>query len=156
LDTQKPVTVAKLALLKAPASVPDDAVRGLSPEEWNTYRVAGYVRGYNLQTDGDYEVLLSDSPNGKALLGVEIVKPEYLGKTAKPSLIAKFRSVRKQFEKIVQVKRPKIAYTWLKHPVKVAVTGVGFWDDRHGQRGLSNGFELHPVTKIEVAARAKA
>lgn len=155
LDTSRPVTITQLAHLKPPASVADNAARGVGPEEWNTYRVAGYVRGYNLETDGDYEVLLSDSPKGKALLGVEIVKPEYVGKTAAQSLVAKFRSVRKQFEKIVQVKRPKIAYTWLKHPVKVAVTGVGFWDDRHGQRGLPNGFELHPVTKIEVAAPAR-
>jgi hypothetical protein len=158
IDTKQPTTVAKLALLRPPASVADDSPRGLGPEEWNTYRVVGYLRGFNLETDGDYEVMLSDSPKSdkndparKTLLCVEIVKPEYVGKKAAASQIAKFRAVRKQFEKIAQVKGGKVAYTWLRRPVKVEVTGVGFWDERHGQRGLWNAFELHPVTGIKLA-----
>src|SRR5207237_10583783 len=33
--------------------------------------------------------------------------------------------------------------------VAVRVTGVGFWDDNHGQRGVApNAIELHPVLGI--------
>jgi hypothetical protein len=33
---------------------------------------------------------------------------------------------------------------------KVALTGVGFWDEKHGQTGIApNGIELHPVLNFK-------
>jgi hypothetical protein len=38
------------------------------------------------------------------------------------------------------------ASSWLKLAGSVTVTGVGFWDEKHGQTGIApNGVELHPV-----------
>ncbi len=50
-------------------------------------------------------------------------------------------------------KAPKGACTSAYHPLKgirVTVTGVGFWDELHGQGGNGNGFELHPVLSINL------
>jgi hypothetical protein len=36
--------------------------------------------------------------------------------------------------------------SWLKLAGSVTITGVGFWDEKHGQTGVApNGIELHPV-----------
>jgi hypothetical protein len=36
--------------------------------------------------------------------------------------------------------------SWLKLAGSVTITGVGFWDAKHGQTGVApNGIELHPV-----------
>jgi hypothetical protein len=39
---------------------------------------------------------------------------------------------------------------WLYLGSSVAITGVGFWDEQHGQTGIApNGIELHPVLNIK-------
>jgi hypothetical protein len=40
--------------------------------------------------------------------------------------------------------------SWLKLAGSVTITGVGFWDEKHGQTGIApNGIELHPVLNFQ-------
>lgn len=42
-----------------------------------------------------------------------------------------------------------VGTSWVDLRGRVAVTGVGFWDEVHGQTGVApNGIELHPVLRF--------
>ena len=48
------------------------------------------------------------------------------------------------------VGNPTTAFKTLSPPQPITITGVGFWDFAHGQRGLAaNAREIHPVLTIE-------
>ena len=56
------------------------------------------------------------------------------------------------FALLVQNKVPSDRYRVLRRPLRVALTGVGFFDRPHGQKGLApNGIELHPLLSIAKA-----
>jgi len=134
-------------------SPPDDRLltktpRGVGPEEMQAYTIEGYIIKYKGEPDGDYHVLISDDAKDvEHVLGVEIVRPDYAPNSPFKST---FAAVRQAFESIV-VKAPSKggSYRTLVTPMKVKMTGVGFWDETHGQHGLHSGFELHPITKLE-------
>lgn len=59
-----------------------------------------------------------------------------------------FLDARKAF--IVHCGAPAKKFKQVDPPVKVIVTGVGFFDPpSHGTGSAKNGIELHPVLKIE-------
>ena len=119
--------------------------RGVRPEELNLYEIEAEAVAYKFEPDGDYHLLVADS-QGTTRLGVEIVNPGFASASAQ---IAAIRSTRQNFDKWVGGKpRTETGYTRIEH-VPVRITGVGFWDDPHGQRGLASGFELHPVLSID-------
>ncbi len=122
--------------------------RGAGPEEFKEYTIDGYIVKYKGEDDGDYHLLISnDGKDTTHLLGVEVVRPDY----AKDSKIfGVIQSVRSDFENaVLSLPATGTSYKTLKTPFHVRVTGVGFWDETHGQHGLPTGFELHPVVKFE-------
>jgi hypothetical protein len=116
--------------------------RRAAPVELTVYRVEArllYVLG---QTDRDIHLVLQSPTNPQATLIGEIPDPECSG-SCNSGLASRFASVRAALQRWIATGRQQ-------DPV-VAVTGVGFWDSDHGQRGAApNNLELHPVLTLEL------
>jgi hypothetical protein len=63
---------------------------------------------------------------------------------------AAMRHARTQFENLCG----SVSTSFVDLRGRVRVTGVGFWDEIHGQTGVApNGIELHPVLALRGTCR---
>jgi hypothetical protein len=97
----------------------------------------------------DEKILNKISPASFVRLDDSLVPRESLSAQAAalamPMVPAQFRTPEEGAEALMPTFKTRI------DPVRVRITGVGFFDKVHGQMGVSllNGIELHPVLKIE-------
>jgi hypothetical protein len=141
-------TVAQLRELDAPQY--SDA-NGRSAVEKKVFFVEAYVLGYKQEKgDGDFHLVISDDANGATgTMIAEFPAPECAEGS---SAAAKMGGARIAFALLTQNSTPKEKYRVLRRPLRVSITGVGFFDKIHGQKGVApNGIELHPVLAISKA-----
>jgi hypothetical protein len=131
-------TVTALATFSVPASLP--ATSRIAPHEDTTYRLRNVTLvSVKQEADGDYHLVLSD---GHQTMIAEIPSPSCVGSTS--PLRSKIQSARATLDAAFHVSG---SVTKIGHPV--TVSGVGFFDFKHGQNGVApDGFELHPVLDI--------
>jgi hypothetical protein len=108
--------------------------------------VQGALEAYRSQLDGDYHLILRGESGQKMI--AEIPDP----KSVAPS--SPFRNeiaqARGDFATIFHPTR-----RWQTSDMSIKITGVGFWDFPHLQRGTArNTIEIHPVLAVEVACSA--
>lgn len=131
-------TIAALDAFPAPAERPEDG--RIDGTERTVYVVEATLIAYKLETDGDYHLALSDG-RGHTLIA-EIPDPGCVG-AASPFLEG-VKKARGEFDQ-----RLKVTRRFRKVAIPVQVTGVGFFDFDHHQRGVApNAIELHPVLDI--------
>jgi hypothetical protein len=137
VSTPHAATVADLAGFAAPVA-PTTRVR---PAETTVFAVRAILTDYKTEADSDVHLVLLD-PGGSGTMVAEIPAPGCVGATSVfADAIARSRAA---FEARY---RPTDRYQ--RTSVAVTVTGVGFFDRVHGQRGVAaNGIELHPVLSI--------
>lgn len=112
-------------------------------QEFLVYRFLGKAVWFKLEADGDYHLLIDDGKGRR--LNVEFPDPAFVGVSIKATALAQARA---DFEKLIgKSSTPSVNYTPVN--AKVTVIGVGFWDEAHGQGGIGNGFELHPILSIQ-------
>lgn len=135
LDTVQPTTIAAMISLPAPAH----PTARIQPTETTEYQIKATMSGFKQEGDSDYHIVIAD---GRKTMIVEIPSPNCVG------TLSPFRS------KIVQA-RAEFDARFTAGPqfqnvsIPVTVTGVGFFDFKHGQTGVApNGVELHPVLDI--------
>lgn len=135
--TATPTNIIQMRALPAPAQPPLNA--RVKPVETTVWSLDALLVRYKVEADSDYHLVLSDT-GGRTMIA-EIPSPNCVGSS--PFMPA-MRAVRS-------------AFTTAFHPgpsfqrvtIKVHVTGVGFFDFRHGQSGVApNAIELHPVLSI--------
>jgi len=134
-----------------PPHVPQHFPRGAGPEEFRVYRVTGMALKIKLEGDGDYHLVIEDAAGIQ--LDLECVQPQFAGASIKLPVLTEVRHAAEQlFGRSPHKDR---AYRILDL-MEITVTGVGFWDQEHGQAGIGNGFELHPVLSIAPTGHAPA
>ena len=131
-------TVSALGSFSVPASLPSTS--RIAPQEDTTYRLRNVTLvSVKQEADGDYHLVLSD---GHQTMIAEIPNPACVGSTS--PLRHQIQSVRATFDAAFHVSG---SVTKIGHPV--TVSGVGFFDFKHGQNGIApDGFEIHPVLDI--------
>jgi hypothetical protein len=131
--------IADLRALAAPASLPQ--AQRISPLELSTFTLDATLTSYSFEDDSDYHLVVADSA-GRSMI-VEIPHPDCVG--ANSPFRSAIASARASFDSHLR------ATTTAKSTnTPVRLTGVGFWDDVHGQLGVApNGIELHPILEIE-------
>ena len=135
--TPRDTTVAALSALPAPAE-PGPRV---APAETTVYRVHALLTDYKAENDSDDHLVLLD-PGGAGTLVAEIPSPSCVGPSS--AFLPAIARARAAFEG-----RFTAGGRYRRTSVDVTVTGVGFFDRVHGQRGVAaNGVELHPVLSI--------
>ncbi len=133
-------TVDQLRSLPAPADLPADS--RIVPVETTTYQVTARIEAFKLERDRDIHAVIADPQTGDTMIaefpdaahcsGAVSSAEEQQMKAARRALIARFGE-------------PSSTHF---QPISgtLTLTGVGFFDSIHGQRGVApNGIELHPV-----------
>jgi hypothetical protein len=105
----------------------------------HTRSLSAVLLRYKEETDSDYHLVLSDS-GGRTMIA-EIPAPQCI---ATSPFLAAIRVVRRVFTAHSAPTR-----AWQRPRVQVMVSGVGFFDFKHGQSGVApNAIELHPLLAI--------
>lgn len=141
-------TVGWLVSQKPPPNSPENS--RVAPIETQTYRVKAALIGFKEEKDRDFHIVIADPSNLQETMIVELPDPNCAGACAsgRTTDFAKARAT------ITNRLGPApYAFKRLKQPLPVTVTGVGFFDFKHGQTGVAkNAIELHPVLKIDFFA----
>ena len=114
--------------------------------ETTQYQLTAYITGYKLEADRDIHIVISDEDNNEMV--IEIVDPE-CESVKETSRYQQLTDLRIWF--FDNIGRPVPRFKTLAQPIEVIVTGIGYYDFIHGQRGMDkNGREIHPVLKMEL------
>lgn len=132
-------TVAELAALPAPP--PDPPARVLGGPEFQVFTIDATVSAVKIEADSDYHLALADD-QGNTMIAEAACPGCASGSlwldqitAARSSIEAAISDISDQYQDVNR---------------KATLTGVGFFDKLHGQRGVaSNGIELHPLLAIE-------
>ena len=109
------------------------------PVETTVWKITATLTDYNLENDSDDHLVLRDA-QGRSLIA-ELADPSCSQGSA---WLAQIRRARSTFEA-----RLSAGSSFRATDLRVTVTGVGFFDFNHGQRGVApNAVELHPVLGI--------
>jgi hypothetical protein len=139
-QTPERTSVAALARLPRPAQLPE-AARTAGAER-KRFVVEAYLAGWDDERDRDIHLILADPDEQTVTLIAEIPDPDCSGACASGFAQA-YAQARSALE--AGLARPNPA----DRPIRVEVTGVGFFDRNHGQTGAAPNFiELHPVLSL--------
>ena len=115
-----------------------------APVELTVYQVEAYLAAAYPENDGDWHVVLFDLQNQRVSLIAEIPDSRCSG-AYDSGFAEQYDRARQALAAVLATPNPQDA------PIRVRVTGVGFFDREHGQAGAApNKFELHPVLKFEL------
>jgi hypothetical protein len=133
-------TIEALVALQRPAIVSGDA--RADPVEVTVYRVEARLLWLFGESDGDYHLVLASTQDTTITMIAEVPDPGCSGACASGYAETYARVRHKLLEYLNSPQSPA-------RPL-VRVTGVGFFDYIHGQRGVaSNGVELHPILAVQ-------
>lgn len=138
-------TVHDLVLLPAPSQLPIDS--RIAPTETTTFGVQARLVGFKKETDRDFHIVIADSQTNETMI-VEIPDPQCDGVCSSQAkgLISQAHQTF-----VHQCGIPTLQFKKLTSPLLIRVTGIGFFDFKHGQTGVAkNAIELHPVLRIEL------
>jgi hypothetical protein len=146
-DTVLATTVSEQARLAMP-SLTEQSPR--TANEDSVYVLEAFLKGFKTEPDGDYHLIIQDTA-AEATMLAEIPDPD-ADWTTRSGRTEQFRSARAALDKIVG--KPKSSLTVPSNPVKLRITGIGFFDPPHlalsHEGSAKNGREIHPVLKLEA------
>jgi hypothetical protein len=134
-------TVWLLRQLPRPSSLPSHRLGG--PER-TVYRVRADLVAAKLEEDEDIHLVIADPEQGAQMI-VEFPDPGCT-RGATPAARSRMRRARASF---IRECGPPPSSRFVRVRGRATISGVGFFDFLHGQRGVApNGIELHPVTRF--------
>jgi hypothetical protein len=135
-----PTTVAQLGSVAPPARPGVRPNSRFRPTELTTFQITGILKLVKKETDRDYHLVIADPTNPATTIIVEAPDPNCAqGSHFLDNIIFVRQLLEQKFGQI----------TRLEPNVPVTVTGIAFFDLKHGQEGIApNGIELHPVLII--------
>jgi hypothetical protein len=132
-----PTTIAQLDALQAPVN----PTTRVAPVEDRVYQLTATLTAYKIESDSDYHLALADA--AKRTMIAEIPAPNCISTGPFKSAVIQARHT---FDAVLHA-----TPSYQTANMKVVITGVGFFDRIHGQRGVApNGIELHPVLAISL------
>jgi hypothetical protein len=131
--------VARLRKLEAPGTLSTDTPRQPGIEK-QVYRVRAQVVTATIEDDGDIHLVIATRGHRRQTMITEFPDPACVDSRFKRAEIRRARSA------MLDACGPISSSSFTDLRGKVMVSGVGFWDEIHGQTGVApNGIELHPV-----------
>jgi hypothetical protein len=154
-QTPTPTTIAQLIAIPVPPLLSPDG-RSDSTEQ-TVWQLSVTLKEYGRETDGDYHMVLADA-QGNTMIG-EIPNPGDVDSTS--PFFQQITNTRTAFDhhfnEVEDITAPSpqadpvpdATLAFREVGIPVTLTGLGFFDFRHGQRGVApNAIELHPVISI--------
>jgi hypothetical protein len=132
----KASSIAALTALPAPI----DPTDRIAPTETTVWRITVTMTAFKEEDDSDIHLTVKDS-RGRTMI-VEFPLTPTCDATASQPDRAAMSQARAAF--VAGCGQPRTSYRSVSG--QATITGVGFFDRMHGQRGVApNGIELHPV-----------
>lgn len=134
------ITIEDLVQLPRPARLSE--TRRASPVEFTVYRVEARLLGMFGESDRDYHLVLASLNDSAIAMIAEVPDPACSGSCAsgRADIYAQVRETLMD-----HLDSPRI-----RARPRIRLTGVGFFDRLHGQRGVApNGIELHPILSVQ-------
>ena len=146
------VTVDHLRALAEPKPAVKNTTKRLSPVETTTFTVEAALVAFKLEDDRDVHLIIADPANLDHTMIVELPDVACEGAIASSRRV-EIEAARAAF--VAACGEPVESFRLLGG--HATITGVGFFDRKHGQRGLApNGIELHPVLAFSSSDCAPA
>lgn len=146
-----PTTIAQLTALPYPGFLPPDG-RSEGAEK-TVWQLSATLQAFGREADGDYHLVIADD-HGTTMIA-EIPNPDDI--TSPSYFAAQITNSRTAFDNHFQLTEdlsgPSAAAAgtsaFQEVSVPVTLTGIGYFDFNHRQRGVAaNAIELHPVIDI--------
>jgi hypothetical protein len=119
--------------------------RRVRDEEFRVYRVTGIMTRVRRERDHDVHIVIADPANPRQHMVVEADDPDFKKNTTSP-----YRDRLAAGRGGIDALIAGVARLDQLHGITVRVTGVGFFDINHLQKGRSRScLELHPILAIE-------
>lgn len=117
--------------------------------EDTVYALTCNIVAYKKQTDDkDIHIVIEDPKTGE-LMVAEVISSD-CSSVKKTSRYLQIKNLDNWF--VENIGKPSKEFTYLHKPILVHITGVGFFDTVHGQKGMaSNGREIHPLLSMKLA-----
>jgi len=142
-----PIDTTIAALNAIPPHCGPTGNRRVRDEEQRVYRIEGRIIRVKRERDHDIHLVLADATNPKDHIIVESDDPDF-GRNAASPYRDRLAAARRMTEELVSSSSAD-ALDQLKGTI-VRVTGIGFFDVNHLQKGRSRScIELHPILTIE-------
>jgi hypothetical protein len=139
-------TVTNLRALPVPSSLPADS--RIAPTELTTFTVTATVVEFKLEEDRDFHLVIADPSDASATMIVEFPDAAVCSGAVSSDHRSEMESARHSI--IAAVGQPSSSH-FTSISGTVTLTGVGFFDFKHGQTGVApNAIELHPVLSFTV------
>lgn len=148
-------TIAELVALPVPAFLPPDG-RSDGAEK-TVWKLTATLQAFGREADGDYHMVLADDQGHTMIAEIpdpgDIIGDSYFEEqiaSARTSFDNHFRITESFGSPAASDARARSAESEFRETaVPITLTGLGFFDFSHGQRGVApNAIELHPVIDI--------
>jgi hypothetical protein len=141
--TPKATTDDALRSKQAPSSLSSTTPR-LKPTEYRTFRVRAVLLRAKVEDDHDIHLVIAQPAHRSDTRIVEFPDTHCKGASSSPKKAA-MHQARNQ----ILAACGSIPDYYVDLKGKATITGVGFWDEIHGQSGVApNGIELHPALRF--------
>ncbi len=137
-------TVHEQCRLPAPKREPTYRMKS----EDTVYALTCYIIAYKKQADDkDIHIIIQDLKT-KEMMVAEIISSQCQS-VRKTSRYLQMKNLDEWF--VTTIGKPTTTFTYLHKHVMVKITGTGFFDTVHGQKGMAmNGREIHPVLSMRL------
>ncbi|MEX1046983.1 MAG: hypothetical protein WD757_00825 [Actinomycetota bacterium] len=147
----KRMNVRELLELSPPGSLSSDTPR-LDGIEFETIKIRARLITASLSANHDVHLVISTKTRPYNRMIVEFPHPDCPGASKsfhRDAMVRARRQILRECESIEHSFEPLEG--------KATITGVGFFDSVHGQRGVApNGIELHPALRFRGDCRMKS
>lgn len=148
-----PVTTTVADLISLPVPFVRSPNLRVTPVELTTYTVTAELVEAKLEADSDIHPVIADLNDPNKTMIVEFPDAPDCTLGADPELLSQMQTARAAFVAAFGLP-PSIRFMPLSGIAQI--TGVGFFDLIHGQRGVApNGIELHPVLRFAVVGQGR-
>jgi hypothetical protein len=148
IQFDSPVNTTIAALNAIPPKCSPAGNHRVREEEFRVYRIEGTITRVKREPDHDIHLVLADRTTPGVHMVVESGEPGF-GRNAASPYRDRLAAARRMFDALVSESSGDDGLKALTGTT-VRVTGVGFFDFNHLQRGRSRScIELHPILAIE-------
>lgn len=143
-------TVSEQAHLPKPDKIHKKMPR--LPSETTVYSLDCYILGFKREKDMDIHIEIRDMNTNETMVA-ELPSP-YCPEVDSTSHAKEYVKVNNFLLK--NIGKPTSQFHNLQKPVAVTITGIGFFDFIHGQKGVApNGREIHPILSMDFISKKK-
>ena len=144
--TPKHTTVSWLVAQQRPEHLREQGRSGSI--ECQVWELTAQLVEFKAENDGDFHIVLADLEKPSVTMIVEFPDLSCAGVCDSPHR-AEIVRARESFTQVFGL--PPKRFQRPTQPAMVTITGVGFFDFKHGQTGLApNGVEIHPVIGFQI------